>query len=522
MKRNIQRITDIQFDKSRKYIIYGAGDAGKAIAWYLEFITQIDDFCFCDGNPNMLNHDEKHPILMLNEVVGENTLYIIGFIENDNRKILSVYRTLLSFGITEKDIIVVDLDLNEYSQIQYMYIEKYINTYLEKKELKEKIECVKEIIFLANGFTPQSEQRGGGGPIGAICMQKKYLGNSFNGIPIIYPYYNEERATDRLTNKYAFILEPINQIDNIINDLSKDVVFIVNDIFSAFALAVKGKNYSLIYHGQGDIVQELSCWGTDFSDKEKKLIWFVQKVAIENAYKCFFPSRGAFLFFKKGFGLELKCSSQNPLYNTIYDVPIPKKIMDILKDEEKITFLSVGQMTWLKGIDRIPFYLEQLSKSLNKKIRWIVVADGILKDEVYRKIQIVNLSGNNRIEYINIDYRLSHSEVFYLMDISDIYIMLHRVSIFDFATLEAMYHGKAIILSSVLGNDEFNKMQNIMLVDEDTDIGLVKKYIEEREKFGGLNKLVYEKYFSKKEFINRYSDFLNDFIYTVEAEKKDI
>lgn len=520
MKFNILKIRDILYKNFNSCVIYGAGDAGKAIAWYLKNIIQIDNYCFWDSNTSLQNNDEKHPILAPNKNIEQNIIYIIGFIENDNAKISYVYSYLCSLGIKEKNITIVDLCLEEYRYIQYMYIEKLINDSLKKKLSKEKIEYVKKIAFLANGYTNESEEKGSGGPIGAICMQKKYLGNKFKGIPIIYPYFKQKvKIANRLTDRYAFILEPISQINDIIEGLQNNAVYIVNDIFSAFALALNGKNYCLIYHGQGDIVQELSFWGEEFSYREKELVWFIEKIAIESAYKCYFPSRGAYFYFKKGFGLDLKCDVEMPLYNTLYDKRESLEVEGILKDEDKITFLSIGQMTWLKGIDRIPDCLEKLSKLFSKEIRWIVVADGVLKNDINKNIDYINQRVSNRIEYINIDYRISHQEVFYLMSISDVYIMLHRVSIFDFSTLEAMYFGRAVVLSNVPGNDEFNKEQNIMLIDEKTDINLVKEYIEKREDFGKLNKQVFERYFSEKEFITRYNAFLSEFIKFVERKE---
>ena len=57
---------------------------------------------------------------------------------------------------------------------------------------------------------------------------------------------------------------------------------------------------------------------------------------------------------------------------------------------------------------------------------------------------------------------LPHDEVMYIHRVSDVYIMLHRLSIFDFATLEAMSARTAVILSPIGGNLDFNKNRNII------------------------------------------------------------
>ena len=120
------------------------------------------------------------------------------------------------------------------------------------------------------------------------------------------------------------------------------------------------------------------------------------------------------------------------------------------------------------------------------------------------------------IEYVNIDRKISHSQIFYLFDISDVYLMLHRVSIFDFSTLEAMANGKAVILSDIYGNREFDVDENILLINEKTPVERIKCYVDQKEKFGKKNKDIYEKYFGKTAFEKMYADFLNHFIDKVE------
>ena len=104
------------------------------------------------------------------------------------------------------------------------------------------------------------------------------------------------------------------------------------------------------------------------------------------------------------------------------------------------------------------------------------------------------------------------------MNICDIYLMLHRVSIFDFATLEAMHNGKAIILSNIPGNDEYNKENNICLIDEPINWDKVENLVRQRVKIGKKNKLIYEKYFSERVFVENYHKMLRNFVADVEGK----
>jgi len=60
-------------------------------------------------------------------------------------------------------------------------------------------------------------------------------------------------------------------------------------------------------------------------------------------------------------------------------------------------------------------------------------------------------------------------------------MMLQRISIFDLATLEVMNKEKAIVLSAVGGNIEFNKENNIILFNNDYEL-TAKQILEAAKK----------------------------------------
>ena len=116
----------------------------------------------------------------------------------------------------------------------------------------------------------------------------------------------------------------------------------------------------------------------------------------------------------------------------------------------------------------------------------------------------VTLPEHQRIECEIIDYVVNHQRIYQLMAKCDIYLMLHRISIFDFSTLEAMYMEKPIILSDVAGNDEFNLDNNILLINRDTSDKEIKDFVMHKKEYGVKNRKVYDLFFSKNAFRERY------------------
>ena len=170
-------------------------------------------------------------------------------------------------------------------------------------------------------------------------------------------------------------------------------------------------------------------------------------------------------------------------------------------------------------MDLVPYFLQKYYRQTNKKIRWIVVAGGIttLEEEIQKTVDNMCMQGVD-LEYVAISERITHSQIFYLFNISDVYIMLHRLSIFDFSTLEAMINEMPIILSDIPGNQEFNLDDNIYLYNDNSCMEDIDIYIEKRNEIGKRNKNVYDKHFSVSEFKKLYSKYINEFICSVVEE----
>lgn len=78
------------------------------------------------------------------------------------------------------------------------------------------------------------------------------------------------------------------------------------------------------------------------------------------------------------------------------------------------------------------------------------------------KAELNRLSGlYDKFSYIHLK-GCSYAEMQYLQNMADVYLMLHRISIFDLTTLEMMDKSKCVVLSDVGGNPEFNREDNII------------------------------------------------------------
>lgn len=342
-----------------------------------------------------------------------------------------------------------------------------------------------------------------GGPGGVLYMLKEIVGNSINNdIPCKYEFntISMNIIGKKLLNKFFFILKALTR---------KKSFYVVHDIDAAYILAKLKVKYSLIYHNQGPITQEALNFGVKLTkskiEKNKKK----EKIAFINAVSLHFPSIGASnMYFTNEYrACELsETNIKEPLYNTIPNSSIIK--LDNLKQEDDIlTLFSLGTLTLAKGQDRVIDFIEDFLKIYISPIRYIIVGNGPLKDTLINRLnELVSLYPSFNYYYKE---RLSHSEVMYIHSISDVYIMLHRLSIFDFATLEAMSQDTAIVLSPIGGNIDFDKKNNIIYVSNNSKEEVLKLIKADINLLKKENRNVFETYFSIDAFRKEYIDMIN-------------
>jgi|GEM_PF-817634 len=393
----------------------------------------------------------------------------------------------------------------------------------EAKQFVERGEVITEIKAITYRPHAPNGGRGGGGAV--LSAMQQVIGVELERYKIAYNYSEPDGIWHTLKNRYFTYKNYerlINKESNLIplyaaiafvlekTKYERGKIYVCHEYATAYGLALLNKKYILILHSQGPRAEEKVNLGEKLSPLEIKVIQKCEEFAMKKALYVCFPSKGA----EKAF-FESKYTKVAPeginlgptLYNTLYvDLPA-MKMSNIKKEKTILTFLSVGTMTNAKGQDKVCRFFERLLKSgYSKKIRWICVGKGPMEDEVYE------LANKLAETYINFEFiglrKLHFREVQYLHSISDIYIMLHRIAIFDLATLEAMKNKCALILSEIGGNIEFNVSDNVLFVDEEKEE--VKKMVEsiDLEEYKERSIKAYEEMFSKECFKERYLELI--------------
>ncbi len=296
--------------------------------------------------------------------------------------------------------------------------------------------------------------------------------------------------------------------------LSSNDSIIIHDIEAAYAFCKVTNNikFALVYHQQGSLYSE---WESIHNQKSYILSRYmsrIQRKIFEQAEIVGFPSFGSVNELKKTIGTSeyLHCLQQKIkiLYNgfdAVYNFGETQYADDVLgkiMDNERI-FITVSTITKHKGVDRIPDFLGFLKKN-NVSFSWIIIGDGSASDEVFAGIKKNSIESNVIWE----KKPLPHGDVLKLLSKSHFYILLHRVSIFDFSIIEAMSYGVVPILTSTGGNLEMViDGVNGLFIDEEEDY---KKYLKcvNKSKYTDMqNKcLEFQKKYSVNSFLKSYLD----------------
>lgn len=346
-----------------------------------------------------------------------------------------------------------------------------------------------------------------GGPGGVLSLQKAILGPNFHDRLIKYHFRGKKFYPDW----YADIVSG----GSFALDLCKTgeyAHFFSHDLGSAYGLALAGRSYVLDWHFQGSFVTQMLNFGHKLSPAFIEKLKVIEGVAMKGAKYVVFPSDGAReMYFEdeyRGCYREEVCVGRS-VYNTILPGAARPdlSIRGSLPAFDGVTFTSVGTLTLAKGQDQVLDFFERMLPHARTPVRWICVGDGVLREEL--------LSRANKLadDYEGFEFtylpKIPHKQVMNVLHASDVYIMLHRISIFDFATLEAMKNRCAIVLSRIGGNVDFNKEGNIIFAE---DVKFPNDEAFSAENISRLkerNVEVFNEYFSVQNFKRQNFDLLD-------------
>lgn len=356
----------------------------------------------------------------------------------------------------------------------------------------------KQIVFC----TLRDNCRATGGPGGVLYMQKSLLGGKVGGLPCEYRF---NMVTLRLgpiktlVNKWLFRLRFRRM---------SGAYFFTHDIETGELLSVLGKKYSLLYHHQGPIIQELTNFGKKLGDNRRKRLARMEREALTHARTLHFPSNGAAeMYFSGGHAAcgRDEVNLGRPLYNTIPSVcPAKPAGFELDCDESRVTLFSLGTLTAAKGQDLTVRFIHKHMGSFSRPLRYVLVGKGPLKGRLLSELESMRKEDPSFVYHYY--ESLPHETVMFVHKISDVYIMLHRVSVFDFATLEAMSQRSAVILSKVGGNLDFNVDSNVIFAEDVEADGSMLG----RANLPALKERNYDVFctrFSKEAFVSQYEEF---------------
>lgn len=304
----------------------------------------------------------------------------------------------------------------------------------------------------------------------------------------------------------------LRKVDDLYH-FNNDDVYILSDIESAYAFiqTFKFEHTIYVYHQQGSLYEE---WAGFTSRNSKTYRSFLDKClanAINSVNVVAFPSYGTREALLKT-GDVINTSLLNKEYCILYngvDRPevihasseIHNAIHWIQSGDGFYKFSTVSNLNYAKGVERIPQLLSGL-KNNGIKFKWILIGNGVKANELETEINKYDLGES--VYWIK--NRVPHDDILTVLSHTDFYIMMHRTSIFDFSTIEAMSYGNIPILSDVGGNKEVVFDNSGLLVSDPSCADEVIGYIKSIDiiKNKALNQKIQEKNFSEEAFFSRY------------------
>lgn len=296
--------------------------------------------------------------------------------------------------------------------------------------------------------------------------------------------------------------------------------YIFHDFESAYAFIKTFPQYTntlFVYHQQGSLYKE---WSANFnisSTYYKRYLDKMLSLVINNIKEIAFPSEGARNTLMNSSPIlndAIRMKNYSILYNgvDIQENLNESKQMDKylikLKNCDAPKLVTVSTLNVAKAVERIPLYLQTVKNKFQNFI-WVIIGNGVQKEKLKENIKKYNLTNN----IIWIDYKISNAEVLSILKETDYYIMMHRWSIFDLATLEAMGTGNIPILSNIGGNPEVIIEENGYLVDEsqkDSVAQYISETFDKKETLKELNKTIQRTLFTTKKMLEAYAKVINE------------
>ena len=303
--------------------------------------------------------------------------------------------------------------------------------------------------------------------------------------------------------------------DNLI--FREDDQFVFHDLESFCAMRESFPWISrtlVMYHQQGSIYSESLFMGNEPDEAYEQFCFDLTRTAVEQSALFGFPSYGAkqaltatlpeigpYLEKKKEIILYNGCS---PELSNGTGAMTP--LLEMLEQVKGNTFITVATLNEAKGVERLPAFFREYGKYVDDFF-WIVIGNGAKADELSQ--DLAYLDGHVLWFNVNID----NADIIRLYDKMDFYILAHRYSIFDYATIEAMHMGCIPVLTPVGGNLEMITEDNGYFLDDSLNAENFVKWVKLQDiaKLKELNHRIAGKKFSEYSMLKAYKELLKSF-----------
>lgn len=294
----------------------------------------------------------------------------------------------------------------------------------------------------------------------------------------------------------------------------EDDCFVFHDLESFCAMKESFPRLSrtlVMYHQQGSIYSESVFMGNKPDKEYEQFCFELTKMAVEQSGLFGFPSNGAkqalidtlpeigpYLEKKKNIIIYNGCS---PVLSAGTGAVEPLfEMMDQVKGN---VFITVATLNEAKGVERLPAFFKEYGRYVEDYF-WIVIGNGAKAGELSQGLS--DLEGH----VLWLDVNIDNSDIIRLYDKADYYILAHRYSIFDFATIEAMHMGCVPVLTPVGGNLEMITEDSGFFLDDDLN---AKRFVmwEKEHDIGNLkeeNRRIAKERFSELSMLKAYHDVI--------------
>lgn len=311
--------------------------------------------------------------------------------------------------------------------------------------------------------------------------------------------------------RYERIRSYIEEVDKKYSFCESDI-FICHDFRIAYVFVNRYPHLKCVYvhHMQGSVYFE---WHSETGINSAPMKRFYDSLFCDICEKvdllCF-PSKGteeSLIDSEPELKESVESTERRYLYNGV-DCPdidsnsIVPWIQDV-SGMDGYKFVTIAKLNAAKAVERIPQYLYGI-KQKGIKFTWILVGNGVQSIAVKEQIEKYHLEN----EVIWKRDRVEQAELMQLLTVTDFYILLHRFSIFDLSTLEAMHYGNIPILTPVGGNKEVIIDGNGLMVSDFSDVSSFMDMINSGkvEMMRQKNVNIQTEMFGDKAFLQRYVD----------------